>query len=259
MLWTLPLTVWLACVEPPPPAPQGWALERPEVTLGLVDAVLGLRRLREPLGFGVVEAGEGCPAVGGASLELESGTRTWSGGCTSPEGLRWEGELELRWTRADGAFSERWEGAGFAVQGPGVEVQAAALDGVWEAEGGEDAEGEWLEERVQGAVGLLWAGEPEALPVPVEGSWSLTGAWTPAQALHLVEAGLVVPGFGALGARLELIQTTGACASGLPDAGSLVLEDADQRLEVDLSSAGACVGCWGWSVNGEAQAEPLCR
>lgn len=245
----------LACA----PAPSGWDLAQPEVLLGLIDEGLGLRRLREPLAFGLSAAGAACPTAAGDALELPTGARSWLGTCSTPEGGVYSGRLDLVWARDDarGAWEERWDGQDWRVEGG--EVEHLGLGGRWEAAGGVEEDTRWLEEQAVGSLRLILPGAAPLLPDGAAGRWALSASWGPLEDVHAVEAELEAPGLGPLGLSLRMVQSAGGCASGLPDAGSFALWTSTQRAELDLGSPGACVGCWDWTLDGQPQAEPVCR
>lgn len=239
------------------PSPVGWDLAQPETVLDLIDHTLSLRRSRDPLAFGVVDGSESCPLAEGDALDVQAGERRWSGACEAG-GLRFSGQLSRSWSAEGASWSQTWTGQDWSVEGEGASVQQLSLHGLWTAEGGDDEGGRWLEERAEGSLALLTPDLQGPFVEGVEGSWSLSGSWDDLLDRHLVKATFATER-GELELELDLQQHPDGCANGLPDAGVLRVSTETQTAELDLASPGACVGCWDWTLDGRAQADPICR
>lgn len=215
-------------------------LEDGTTGLGIGVASLMLRDAADRWRFGV-DAGDGaCPTAA---------EDTWTGPCVAENGTIFEGTLG----RSE-VGGTRWIGGSWQVE-QAAEFEQIALQGSWTSTGSPDEQRSTLD----GAL-TVRTGDPEDprdqfMPEGVEGALEFTGSWSEAVDVHTVSADLEIVNVGAASVDLRLEQHAGACASGLPDAGSLTVRSGDELAVYSIGGEAACQGCWSWTHNGVGQGQ----
>ncbi len=222
-----------------------------------------LRFVSESFHFGLTEADSGCPLRTGDAEEVEAGSADWTGPCLTAAGVHFEGNLRRSWDRSDpAAWTEVAEASGWAVSG-GAAFLLLELDGRWESTH-EPGPPERRSEQWTGVMSL--AGEFRGSIAAVVFPWGFDGGYT-WEGVWPDDAGRDVHHFAAEGrARcradvvidLQIVQTPGVCANGLPDGGRGQLTTGGHDAILDLGGGAPCEGCWPWTLDGLLQPEPIC-
>jgi len=215
-----------------------------------------LRILGEVENFGRTAADDDCPT---AQQEAKDTVR-WVGGCTTADGAAsFTGELlevaaitaeSVETTSTSDSWLATYSGSAFS------EIEFAGSWHVLEA-----ADLTWREDETSGLLRLN--GTPDgfvdlALPFGISGSYDWTGDWgTKGLEVHTFEFDGLVRCRGAMTATIEMRQS-GLCFNDLPDGGAIRLEANGHVAEFDFGGASDCSGCWPWTLDGVAQADPIC-
>ena len=247
----LPMLLLLAC----DPAPQV-AIDTPAVDAGLVQQALEAARPGPLLAFseqlsGLVSAdGGACPRVDTLEVDAEGVPvrELWIGGCTTTDGARIEGFVEVHHVETDHG-SERWlAGEGFSVtRGDELELY---LDGAIESVE--------QDELLLIEAAATWCGGVEAPcadeAVTVDLTYSIYPAAGYPDTYDITVSGVVAPDApisveGSWSVNME------SCATE-PTNGAFALQRGE-RHDLGMDGALSCDGCATWNVQG-LDAPPFC-
>jgi hypothetical protein len=251
-----------ACIQPAPQAPveplPGPSLDSPDRVVATIIALKEAVQVGETLQWVLAHRSFNCPRyTGDAPMVAEAGETRLLGDCSVGRDA-FGGGMQLSWAFEPDrhAVSVRDAGWGFS-RAYGKQLRGFGLGGdldVVRTPAGNTVEldgGLFVAGDRPGDAGFSEA-MGVAFPWGFDGHLVFDGREDAVPATFELRAGLQTRE-GALDAWWAI--EWGEC-SAEPTAGSLTLSTPTELVEVEFG--GPCDGCVGWTLNGEAQPEPLC-
>jgi len=267
--WTGSLAGLLALVacrtDPLPPESncEPLAFSSGDTVIELGFAVSEYRLLGEILRFGLTARSPECPARSGPPIEIgTTGAATWTGDCTTDDGVPFEGTLTETWDYTQFPRALTSVGDGWSVEARGADFDYLEFDGTWttlEPDGGGVREDE-----VEADAMVLFGSKRGYLgarnfPRGLRGAYAWSGDYRGDPEIHRFEFAGDAICRGPLEAVVEVRDVVAdGCPNTAPEEGFMELVVDGRVARIEFDDTDDCSGCFPWTLDGDEQPGRAC-